>query len=58
MHGPPESSIRILVADDSAAFREGLAALLASVDGVVLAGEAADGDDAVAQALRLQPMSS
>jgi DNA-binding NarL/FixJ family response regulator len=55
MDGPPESSLRILVADDSAAFREGLAALLASVDGVVLAGEAADGDDAVAQALRLQP---
>jgi DNA-binding NarL/FixJ family response regulator len=55
MDGPPESSLRILVADDSAAFREGLAALLASVDGVVLAGEAAHGDDAVAQALRLQP---
>lgn len=47
--------LRVLVADDSAAFREGLTALLASVEEVTLAGEAADGDEAVAQALALQP---
>jgi DNA-binding NarL/FixJ family response regulator len=47
--------LTVLVADDSDAFRSGLAALLASVDGVALAGEATDGDEAVAAALALQP---
>jgi DNA-binding NarL/FixJ family response regulator len=48
-------ALRILVADDSAPFRAGLAALLQSVDGLVLVGEATDGDDAIAAALELQP---
>src|SRR5258708_27313834 len=48
-------SLRVLVADDSADFREGIAALLSSVDGLELVGEAVDGDEAVAQALDLQP---
>ena len=47
--------MRVLVADDSADFREGIAALLASVDGLELVGEAVDGDEAVAGALDLQP---
>ena len=47
--------LAVLVADDSDAFRSGLAALLASVDDVALAGEATDGDEAVAAALALQP---
>jgi DNA-binding NarL/FixJ family response regulator len=47
--------MQLLVADDSEAFRAGLAALVASVDGMAVAGEAANGDDAVAQALELQP---
>jgi DNA-binding NarL/FixJ family response regulator len=47
--------LRILVADDSEAFRAGLAALLASVDGVTLAGEATSGEEAIARALELQP---
>jgi len=47
--------LRILVADDSGPFRAGLAALLASVDGLTLAGEATDGEEAVASALALQP---
>ena len=47
--------LRILVADDSADFREGIAALLASVDGVELVGEAFDGQQAVEGALDLQP---
>ena len=48
-------ALRILVADDSAPFRAGLAALLGSVDGIVLVGEATDGDEAIAAALELQP---
>jgi DNA-binding NarL/FixJ family response regulator len=47
--------LAVLVADDSNAFRSGLAALLASVDDVTLAGEATDGDEAIAAALALQP---
>jgi DNA-binding NarL/FixJ family response regulator len=47
--------LQILVADDSAAFRAGLAALIASVEGVTLVGEAENGDEAVAMALELQP---
>jgi DNA-binding NarL/FixJ family response regulator len=48
-------SLAVLVADDSDAFRSGLAALVASVDDVTLAGEATDGDEAIAAALALQP---
>ena len=47
--------MRVLVADDSADFREGIRALLASVDGLELVGEAVDGNAAVAGALELQP---
>jgi DNA-binding NarL/FixJ family response regulator len=49
------SPVRLLVADDHAAFRSGLRALLETVDEVQLAGEAATGDEAVLLALRLQP---
>jgi DNA-binding NarL/FixJ family response regulator len=52
---PAGDPLRVLVADDSAPFRTGLTALLASVDGVVLVGEAVDGDGAIAAALELQP---
>jgi len=48
-------ALRVLVADDSANFREGIKALLSSVDGVELVGEAVDGDAAVAVALDVQP---
>ncbi len=47
--------IRLLVADDHPAFRAGLRSLLATVDDVVLVGEAASGTDAVALAADLQP---
>ena len=47
--------LRILVADDSAEFREGLLALLSSVSGVSVVGEARDGDGVIASALALQP---
>jgi DNA-binding NarL/FixJ family response regulator len=48
-------SLQILVADDSEAFRAGLSALLASVDGMTVVGEATHGDAAIAAALALQP---
>jgi DNA-binding NarL/FixJ family response regulator len=48
-------ALRVLVADDSADFREGIRALLSSVDGLELVGEAVDGDAAVVGALDVQP---
>ena len=50
-----EEAIRILVADDHDAFRSGLAALLRTLPGLVLAGEAETGIEAVERALELQP---
>lgn len=50
-----EEPIRILIADDHAGFRSGLAALLGTQPGLALVGEAATGGDAVARALELQP---
>lgn len=47
--------IRILVVDDHAVVREGLRAFLALQDGFEIVGEAADGDEALAQADRLHP---
>ena len=47
--------IRVLIADDHALFREGLRALLLAVPGIVCAGEAATGAEAIDQAKRLQP---
>ena len=50
-----DEPIRILVADDHAGFRSGVAALLGTQTGLALVGEAETGHDAVAQALLLQP---
>jgi DNA-binding NarL/FixJ family response regulator len=47
--------LQLLVADDSEAFRAGLAALVSSVDDMVVVGDATDGDEAIALALDLQP---
>jgi DNA-binding NarL/FixJ family response regulator len=47
--------ISVLVADDHPVFRDGLAMLLASVDGLEVVGTAADGVEAVAAATRLLP---
>jgi DNA-binding NarL/FixJ family response regulator len=49
------SSIRVLVCDDHAVVREGLARLLASTDGIDVVGTAADGAEAVAEATALRP---
>jgi len=48
-------ALALLVADDSEPFRAGLGALVASLDGMVVVGNATDGDEAIALALDLQP---
>jgi DNA-binding NarL/FixJ family response regulator len=54
--GPgPGAVTRCLVADDQAMVREGFAAVLAAQPGIAVAGQAADGADAVRQAARLAP---
>lgn len=47
--------IRILIADDHTLFRDGLRALLNSVADTEVVGEAATGEEAIAQAVALQP---
>ncbi len=47
--------IRVLVVDDHAVVREGLRAFLELQDGIEVAGEAADGEEAVTAAERLVP---
>jgi DNA-binding NarL/FixJ family response regulator len=49
------AAIRVLVADDQTVVRDGLVALLGMLPGIEVAGAAADGDDAVRQALALAP---
>ena len=51
----PRGVIRVLVADDQRVVREGLAMLLGLLPGVEVAGMAADGEEALAQAARLHP---
>jgi DNA-binding NarL/FixJ family response regulator len=48
-------AISILIADDHTLFRDGLRALFGSVADIVIAGEAADGETAVAMAEERQP---
>ncbi|MCL4861476.1 MAG: response regulator transcription factor [Caldilineaceae bacterium] len=47
--------VRVLIADDHTLFRNGLRALLHSILDLVVAGEAATGEEAIAQAAELQP---
>jgi NarL family two-component system response regulator LiaR len=47
--------IRVLLVDDHAVVREGLRAFLELQDGIEVAGEAGDGEEAVAEAARLRP---
>ncbi len=47
--------IRLLIADDHTLFRHGIRALLSSVADIELVGEAASGEEAVAQAAALRP---
>ncbi|HCB04936.1 MAG TPA: response regulator transcription factor [Nocardioides sp.] len=47
--------IRVLIADDHAVVRDGLALVLTQLDGFEVVGEAADGEAAVRQAVILKP---
>jgi DNA-binding NarL/FixJ family response regulator len=49
------ATIRCLIADDQAMVREGFAAMLGAEPGIMIAGQAIDGTDAVRQARRLDP---
>lgn len=48
-------TVRVLVVDDQALFREALATLLAVHDGIEVVGEAGDGDEALRRAAELAP---
>jgi DNA-binding NarL/FixJ family response regulator len=50
-----DSVIRVLVVDDHFVVRKGVCALLADAEGIAVAGEAGDGEQAVAEARRLRP---
>jgi two-component system, NarL family, response regulator LiaR len=47
--------IRIMIADDHAVVREGLRSLIGTEPGLILAGEASNGEEAVAMYRRLRP---
>jgi DNA-binding NarL/FixJ family response regulator len=53
MSGP--APVRVVIADDHAGFRRGMATLLASLPGVEVVAEAAGADEAVTVARRAQP---
>ncbi|MQA96242.1 MAG: response regulator [Streptosporangiales bacterium] len=50
-----DAPVRVLLCDDHAVVRAGLRALLSSTPGIEVAGEAATGEEAVAQAAELRP---
>ena len=49
------TDIRVLVADDHPIVREGLVALLGSLDGFTVVAEASDGEGAVREAVQNKP---
>ena len=51
----PGESVTVIVADDQSAVREGLVLLLGTLPGIVVAGQAADGDAAVELVAALRP---
>jgi DNA-binding NarL/FixJ family response regulator len=51
----PEAAVRIVLADDHPVVRRGLRALLDSLDGLEVVGEAADGDQALREVQLTQP---
>ncbi|WP_392972915.1 response regulator [Streptomyces sp. LN245] len=52
---PPAAPIRVLIADDHPVVRRGMSALLASLDGVEVVAEAANGEEAVREAQLSRP---
>ena len=48
-------SIHVLIADDHSLYREGVRKMLSVAEDIDIVGEATNGDEAVAQALTLQP---
>lgn len=50
-----QPAIRVLIVDDQAIVRKGTMALLAQVDGIIVVGEAANGQAAIAEAATLMP---
>jgi DNA-binding NarL/FixJ family response regulator len=50
-----DEPIRILIADDHTLFRDGMRALFGSISETEIVGEASTGQEAVSQALELQP---
>ena len=48
-------TIRVLIVDDHTIVRKGIRALLTEIAGIEVVGEAADGQEAVAQANSLRP---
>ncbi|MFG3055320.1 response regulator [Kitasatospora sp. NPDC048239] len=53
--GPTGTAVTLVIADDDEVTRSGLRTLLAAQPGIAVVGEAADGVEAVEQALRLRP---
>jgi two-component system NarL family response regulator len=51
----PAGIVRVLLVDEHALFREGLALALAGVDDITIVGEAVDGNDALDAVLSLSP---
>ncbi len=51
----PAETVSVVVADDQSAVREGLVLLLGTLPGIVVAGQAADGDAAVDLVAAVQP---
>lgn len=48
-------TVRVLIVDDEALVRRGFSLILGTEDGIEIAGEASDGNEAVSEALRLRP---
>jgi DNA-binding NarL/FixJ family response regulator len=51
----PDEPVSVVVADDQSAVREGLVLLLGTLPGITVAGEAADGDAAIALVAAARP---
>lgn len=52
---PPERAVRVLIVDDQRLMREGIASLLKIQDGIEVIGTAANGQEALEQAMSQQP---